>query len=71
MNDDPAQRPPQSVEIEKERTKRTSSVSTIAICTAGCAFLILVNEPTWPAAFGVMAMSGMAVVVCYYILHQK
>jgi len=67
MNDDPAQ----NIEIEKQRTKRTSSASTVAICAAGCVFLLLVNEPSWPAAFGAMAMCGMAMVVCYYILHQK
>jgi len=71
MNDDPMQNPPRNIDYEKERTKRVSSCTSIAAVTAVFSMIILVNEPSWPAAFGVMGLSGMAMVVCYYILHQK
>jgi len=71
MNDDPAQRQAQDINVEKERTKRTSSASTIAVTTVVFCAWLLVMVPTWPAAFGVMALSGMAMVACFFILHYK
>ena len=70
MNDDPLQNQ-RNIEYEKERTKRVSSCTSIAVVTAIFSVLLLGNAPGWPSAFGVMALSGMAMVVCYYILHQK
>ncbi len=71
MNDDPMQNRPRDIEYEKERTKRMSSVIAIPVVTVVFSAGLLILVPTWPAAFGVMALSGMAMVVCHYILHQK
>lgn len=70
MNDDTST-PPKADPIRACDTERTKQV-TVAGWTAGLSAFFalgaLTTSPTWPTAFGVMAVVGMVATVCYFIL---
>ncbi len=79
MNDNPTQNLAQDLAFEKECTRRRLAAAAfpalvafiVPLFTALFSFLLLEFSPTWPAAFGVLALCGMATSVCFFILRQK
>ena len=53
---------------DSERTKQVTVAGWTAGLSAFFALGALTTSPTWPTAFGALAVSAMVAAVCYFIL---
>jgi Flp pilus assembly protein TadB len=64
------QKPKPEPSGDGERTKQVTAVSWLAGIFAVVAGITLVNEPSWPVAFGLAAVAVMVTMVSGYILKK-
>ena len=55
---------------ESERTKQVTVVGWTAGVSAFFAVTVLMEQPSWPTAFGVSAVALMIALVCYFMLKR-
>ena len=72
MND-ATEKPPQKdagENLHSERSKQVAAAGWTASMTAFFAVIALINQPTWPVAFGVAIVAVMVTIVCGFMLKR-
>ena len=72
MNDT-TEKPPQKdagENSQSERSKQVSAAGWTASMAAFFAVIALINQPTWPVAFGVAVVAVMVTFVCSFMLKK-
>ena len=70
----PAEQPPSPGEPSKNADAERTKQVTVAGWTAGVSALFaagaLINQPTWPVAIGVAALSAIVAAVCCFMVRR-
>jgi len=70
---DATEKPPQKdadENAQSERSKQVSAAGWTASMAAFFAVIALINQPTWPVAFGVAVVVVMVTFVCSFMLKK-
>ena len=62
---------PQPPSADAERTKQVTVVGWTAGLSAFFAVGALASNPSWPMAFGVVAIAAMVATACYFMLRKN